>query len=111
MFLKVFSHYQKRLRAVVYCRRKGVPDIFRTLKSTVFSLNVFIDFISKREACNVTLQREYYSLHQRPDLELKSLFLVLRYSENLSVLAEKSRPKKLNKRRRRSLRTRKLASL
>ena len=108
--LKVLSYYQKRLRDVVYCRRKGVPDIFRTLKSTVFSLNVLIDFISKRKARNVTLQREYSSLHQRPDLELKSLFLVLRYSENLSVLAERSRPKKLNKRRRRALRNRKLVS-
>ena len=85
----------------MYCRRKGVPDIFRTMKSTVFSLNVLIDFLSKRKARNVTWQREYSSLHQRPDLELKSLFLVLRYSENLSVLAEKSRPTKLNKRRRR----------
>ena len=96
---------------MVYCRRKGVPDIFRTPKSTVFSLNVLIDFISKHKARNVTLNWEYSSLHQRSDLELKFLFLVLRYSENLSILAEKSRTKKLNKRRRRALRNRKLASL
>ena len=53
--LKVLSHCQKRLRTVVCCHCKGVPDIFRTLKSTVFSLNVSIDFISKGKARNVTL--------------------------------------------------------
>ena len=105
-FINVLVGYGSRIKAVVYCKRQGVPDIFSSLKKTLLTVHILKDLISKRKARDRKLLKQYSSLHQLHELELKSLTLVFKYSANFYFLIQKSRPKKLNKRRRRALRNR-----
>ena len=91
------------MKALVYCRRVGTEDIYRYLKVNFLTLNILKDIISKRKAKNKGLVGDYRALHQRHDLELKTLSVVLNNSSNLQRILAKSQPKRLNKRRRRAL--------
>ena len=106
----VLTTFRDRIKAVVYCKRQGVPDIFENLKNTVFTVHILKDLISKRKARDRKLLKQYSLLHQLHELELKSLTLILKYSGKLPALVRKSRPKKLNKRRRRAKRNRLLVT-
>ena len=102
--IKVLVGYSSRIKAVVYCKRRGLPDIFFSLKETVLNVHFLKYLISKRKAPDRKLLKPYSSLHQLHELELKSLTLVFKYSENFDSLIRKKRPKTLKKRRRRALR-------
>ena len=105
--IAVLEEYQERIEAIVYCPREGTPDIYEQLKrSTLVTIHIVKDVVSKRKEKDPSLLKEYRALHQRPALELKKLTIVLTHKNNLRTLITRSRPKKLSKRRRKTLRTR-----
>ena len=105
--IAVLEEYQERLGAIVYCPREGTPDIYEQLKrSTLVIIHIVKDIVSKRKQKDPSLLKEYRALHQRPALEHKTLTIVLTHMKNLRSLITRSRPKKLIKRRRKTLRTR-----
>ena len=106
----VLEHYQDRLKAIVYCPRNGAPNIFGFLKQTsIVTLHVITDLVSKRKQKDKNLIKEYYQLHQKHHLELKPLTLLLTHQNSLRCLLKKTRHSKLNKRRRRAKKNKKLA--
>ena len=103
----MLENYQERIEAIVYCPREGTPDISDQLKrSTLVTIHLVKDIVSRRKQKDPSLLKEYRALHQRPALELKTLTIVLAHKNNLRSLITRSRPKKLSKRRRKTLRTR-----
>ena len=103
----VLENYQERIEAIVYCPREGTPDIYDQLKRiTLVSIHLVKDTVSRRKQKDPSLLKEYRALHQRPALELKTLTIGLAHRNNLGSLITRSRPKKLSKRRRKTLRTR-----
>ena len=107
----VLEHYQDRLKAIVYCPRNGAPIIFGFLKQTsIVTLHVITDLVSKRKQKVQNLFKEYYQLHQKHHLELKSLTLVLTDQNSRRCLLKKTDHSKLNKRRRRAKKNKKLAA-
>ena len=103
----VLEEYQMRIEAIVYCPRQGTPDIYNQLQpSTLVTIHIVKDFVSKRKQKDPSLLKEHRALHQRPALELKTLTKVLAHKNNLRSLISLSRPKKLSERRRKTLRTR-----
>ena len=108
---KVLESYQTRLKAIVYCPRNGAPNIFGFLKQTdVLTIHVLIDIASKRKQKDPKLVKEYYQLHEKIHLELKSLTLIFTHQKSLRRLLKKTRHSKLNKRRRRAKKNKKLAA-
>ena len=107
----VIEHYQDSLKAIVYCPRNGAPNIFGFLKQTsIVTLHVITDLVSKRKQRDQNLIKEYYQLHQKNHLELKSLTLVLKHQNSLPCLLKKTRRRKLNKRRRRAKTNKKIGA-
>ena len=74
------------------------------------TLHVITDLLSKRKQKDQNLIKEYYQLHQKHHLELKSLTIVLTHQNSLRCLLKKTRHSKPNKRRRRAKKNKKLAA-
>ena len=105
--IAVLEEYQERKEAIVYCPKDGTPDIYNQLKrSTLVTIHLVKDIVSRRKQRDLSLFKEYRALHQRPSLELKTLTIVLAHKNNLRSLIARSRQKKLSKCRRKTLRTR-----
>ena len=103
--IAVLENYQERIEAIVYCPREGTPDVSDQLKcSTLVTIHLVKDIVSRRKQKDLSLLKEYRALHQRPALELKTLTIVLTHKNNLRSLITRSRPKKLSKHRRKTLR-------
>ena len=103
----VLEEYQERKEALVFCPREVTLDINNQLKlSTLVTIHLVKDVVSRRKQKDPSLLKEYRALHQRPALELKTLTIVLAHKNNLRSFITRSRPKKLSKRRRKTLRTR-----
>ena len=104
--IAVHEEYQERNEAIVYCPREETPDIYDQLKrSTLFTIHIVKDVVSKRKQKDPSLLKEYRALHQKPALELETLTIVLAHKNNFRSLITRSRLKKLSKRRRKMLRT------
>ena len=101
--VQTLNQYSASVKALVYSRRVGTKDIYRFLKGNILTLNILKDIISKRKTKNKGLVGDYRPLHQRHDLELKTLSVVPNNSSNLQRILAKSQPKRLNKRRQRAL--------
>ena len=85
----------EQLAAIVYCRRVAAPDIYDDLKKAGFLvISVTRNIISKRKRADSYLRKRYLQLHQEPNLELKSLAIVLKYRGNLRRLVNNQRSKK-----------------
>ena len=105
--IAVLEKYQERIEAIVFCTREGTPDIYDQLtRSTLVTIHIVKDIVSRRKQKDPSLLKEYRALHQRPALQLKTLNIMLAHKNNLRSLITRSRPKKLSKRRRKTLRTR-----
>ena len=105
--IAVLEDYQERIEAIVYCPREGTLDIYNQLKrSTLVTIHIVKDIVSRRKQKDPSLLKEYRALDQRPALELKTLTIVLARRNYLRSLKTRSRPKKLSKRRLKTLRTR-----
>ena len=102
--ITVFEKYQESLEAIVYCPREETADLYAQLKwSTLVTIHVVKDIVSKRKQKEPGLLKENRALHQRPALELKPLTIVLAHKNNIRSLLTRSRPKKFSKRRRKTL--------
>ena len=77
---------QFRLKVAVshYWHRDGTKDIYGFLKRQFFTISILKDIISKRKAKSNSLVKSYQALHQKHELELKPLSIVLRNSCNLN---------------------------
>ena len=105
--IAVLEKYQERIEVIVCCPREGTPDICDQLKRiNLVTIHIVKDIVSKRKQKDPRLLKEYRALHKRPALELKTLTIVLAHKNNLRSLITRSRPKKLSKRRCKTLRTR-----
>ena len=105
--IAVPEKYQELIESIVYCPREGTPDIYDQLKrSTLVTIYIVKDNVSRRKHKDPSLIKKYIALHQKPALELKTLTIVLGHKNNLLSFITRSRPKKLSKRRRKTLRTR-----
>ena len=75
--IEVLEKYQERIEAIVCCPREGTPDIYDQLKrSTLVTIHIVKDIVSRRKQKDPSLLKEYRILHQRPALELKTLTIV-----------------------------------
>ena len=106
--IEVLKSFQDKLCALVYCNRYRTPDIFEQLKLLEVDLHVKVfnmvkDFISPKKQKNAELLKKFKALHQSPELELKNLDFLLRKENDLSVITEKSRPKRPSKRARNAI--------
>lgn len=86
------ARYKDQISAVVVCQRKyrGVttPNLYKPLKETgILTLGVLRDLISNRKA--KVLAKEYWKLHQKPKIELKSFYTIRNFSYNLARLTTK----------------------
>ena len=101
----MLENYQERIEAIVYCPREGTPDIYDDLTcSTLVTIHIVKNIVSKRKEKHPSLLKEYRALPQKSALEPKTLTIVLAHKINLRSLTLRSRPKKLSKRRLRMLR-------
>ena len=105
--IAVLEKYHERIEAIVYCPREGTPDIYNQLKrSTLVTIHIVKDIVSRSKQKDPSLLKEYRALHQKPALELKTLTVVLAHKSNLRSMITRSRPTKFSKRRRKTLRNR-----
>ena len=72
--IAVLENYHKRIDAILHCLREVTPDKYGQLKrSTLVTIHIVKDIVSKRKQKNPNLLKDYRALHQRPALELKTL--------------------------------------
>ena len=77
------------------------PDHLSEPNSPV--VNIVQDIISRKNAKTPAVVNEYNQLHQKPNLELKTLYVVLKHGADCKKIIQKKRPKRLSKRRRQAL--------
>ena len=107
----LLKRFQERLKAIVYCPRNNAPNVFDFRKRTgIVTLLVISVFVSKSKQKDKNLIKEYYQLHQKRDLDLNLITLVLTPQSSLRRLHKKTHHSKLNKRRRRAKKNEKLAA-
>ena len=103
--IAVLESYQECIEAIVFCPREGTPEIYNQLKrSTLVTIHIVKDTVSRRKQKDPSLLKEYRALHQKPGLELKTPTFVLANKNNLRSLVARSRSLKISKRRRKTLR-------
>ena len=108
----VLEKYQERVEAIVYCPRKGTPDIYNQLKRiTLVTIHIVQDIVSSRNRnilvyLKSTERYISYIGSLRLSCELKTVTIVLAQKNNFRSLITRSRPKKFSKRCRKTLRTR-----
>ena len=103
----MLENYQERIEAILHCLREVTPGKYGQLKrSTLVTIHIVKDIVPKRKQKDLNLLKEYRALHQKPALELKTPTIVLAHKNELRLLITRSRPKKLSKRHRKTLRTR-----
>ena len=67
----MLEKYQERIEATVYCPREGTPDTYDQLKrSTLVTIHIVKDIVSKCKQKDPSLLKEYIALHQKPSLQL-----------------------------------------
>ena len=88
------------IAAVVYCQRKGSPDVFQLLRQSFLLINPVRHLLSHRNQHNPDLVQQFGALHLAVHLELKISFLLSQRLHQLRTLTRKK--SRLNNRRRRS---------
>ena len=73
---------KQQILAIVYCRKKGTPDLFSQLLGTgVLSNPAKKRLLSKSKQSDPEQLKEYLKQHQSAELELKSLRLVVAHKK------------------------------
>ena len=89
------QRHSDRIKAIVYCQRHGAKNILKQLlKSGILVIQSTKHLVSRRKQKNTNVISRYFQLHQDPDIELKSLGLVLKHQSNLRKLLKKNRGKR-----------------
>ena len=89
------------IAAVVYCQRKGSPDVFQLLRQSFLVISPVRHLLSHCKQHNPDLVQQYTVLHLAVHSELKIYFLLAHHLHQLTTLTRKK--SRLNNRRRRSL--------
>ena len=89
------------IAAIIYCQRKGSPDVFQLLRQSFLVISPVHHVLSHRKQDNLVLVCQYSVLHLAIHLELKIYFLLSQHLHQLTNLTRKK--SRLNNRRRRSL--------
>ena len=97
------------IKAVVYCQRESAPEIYDLLKQHFPTVHMTKDILSHRKLNDEHLLEKYTKLHLEPELELKTYILISKYISNISAL--KSKKKRLNNKRRKTIFRRSLNSI
>ena len=80
----VLENYPERKEAIMNCAREGTPDDYYQLKlSTLGTIHIVKDMVSKPKQKDPCLLKEYRALNHKPALELKALAIVLAHKNNL----------------------------
>ena len=87
--------------AVVYCQRKGSPDVFQLLRQSFLVISPVRHLLCHSKQHDLDLVQQYSVLHLVVHLELKIYFLLSHHLHQLTTLTRKK--SRLNNRRRRSL--------
>ena len=90
---------QLKIFALVYCPRYRTPDIFEQWEMLEANLHVKMfkiveDFISPEKLKDAQLLKQFEAQHQSPELELENLYFLLRKENYISVITDKSCPKR-----------------
>ena len=106
--IDVLKGLQNKVSALVYCQRSRTPYIFDALNvlktdQIIEVFSIVKDFISSKIQKDPEHLKQYKALHQSPELELKSLDLILRKESLLSAITDKSCPKRPSKRARNAI--------
>ena len=101
--VKYLLPFLDRITCILYCHRSGTPDIWEELSNSKLPVvGVVRDIISRPNEHNVELREELKALHQSPQIELKTLSIVLKHEGNAQAIRRKKRPCKLSCRRKRN---------
>ena len=100
-FIQELSALPCDIAAIVYCQRKGSPDVFQLLRQSFLVISPVRQLLSHRKQHTLVLVQQYSVLHLAVHLELKIYFLLSQYLHQLTTLTRKK--SRLNNRRRRSL--------
>ena len=87
------------IAAIIYCQRKGSPDVFQLLRQSFLVISPVRHLLSHRKQQNPDLVRQYSVLHLVVHLQLKMYFLLSQHLHQLTTLTRKK--SRLNNRRRR----------
>ena len=91
--------FKKNINCLVYCQRKGAPDVNNALKNSgILTLNIIKDLLSPQKQRDPAELAKYTLLHQAPRTEWKTFFTIRINSGNLRRLLTKKHPKRLNPR-------------
>ena len=106
--IQTVKNLQDKLCALVYCQRNRTPYIFEEMKvlptdHCIKVFNIVKDFVSVKKQKDPEILKNFKSLHQSPELELKNLDFFLRKENQLSAITDKSRPKRPSKRARKAI--------
>ena len=100
----VLSRYLNRIKSIIYCQRRKLPDVFQTLKKTKLPVvSIIRDILSRKKAKDSKFLRRYFRLHQPANTELKTFFIVKRHKGSAKSIIQKKRPPRLSKARRNRL--------
>ena len=92
---RLLNNYRKRITATVYCHREGTDNILPVLQeSAPLTTSILNHTVSRKNAKNKTIQKQYKILQQVSCLELKTLTIIVRHSKNLKTIVEKIKQKK-----------------
>ena len=99
-----------RFEAIVYCTRKGAPDIVKSLlKTGILVIQVTKHIIPRQKQRDYWCLKQYKGLHQEAALELKTLDIIWRHRRNLRSLLKQAKGKpKLGKQQRQARASRSL---
>ena len=94
-----------RLSAIIYCQRIGTPNVLQQLPSTgVLVIDLVNDLLPARQVRKQFFLEEFRQLHQKANLELRTLTIIRRYQNQLHRFTKKKT--RLSKRRRAAKRNR-----
>ena len=87
-------------QGVLYCPRKGSPNIYPLLKKLKIPvLHVTRELLSQRKRQDRKLLAEYESLHQEPAFEIKTLSIIRKHNWQLRKLIKTKKKPSSTKRR------------
>ena len=98
--ISALKRLRVKIKAIVYCQRKGAPDIFADLNRHFLTIHVVRETLSDRKLKDHQLLQQYQELHLEKKLELKIYLLVSKHISNLYAL--KNKKKRPNNRRRKT---------
>ena len=101
---RLLNNYRNRITATIFCHHQGTDKTLPVLQQSVpLTISILNHIVSQKNEKATNIQKQYEHLHQVSRLELKTLTIILRYSQNLKTIVEKvERKKKYGKNQRKA---------